>query len=198
MIFKDNNGIDFWFPTSIYYAKNFLSYTENKKMIDEAYRIKSFSPNGGKHWNCNVYTTFETCELHTNDKFFMLFEKIKQHVHHFSQAHGDESEYECVGSWLNINGKDSFQEEHVHANSIFSVIYYLKAPDGSGKTVFRDGKPPDMYPLKNITKRNDISFETTQYEPEAGKLLIFRSSTPHLVQQGTNNEDRITISANFA
>ena len=195
---KITNGIDLWFPTAIYFAKDIITEKENTSLINEAIKLEKTIPNGGENWHCDVYTTFDNDDLIQHKKFKNLFEKINEHVKIFAQAHGDDSDYMCVNSWLNINNKTSFQEEHTHPSAIFSVIYYLSAPEGSGQTVFKDSKPPDMYPLKNLKNRNNLSFDQINYKPETGKLLIFRSFTPHLVKTGTNESKRITISANYA
>ena len=196
---ENNNGIDLWFPTAIYYAREIISEKENDKIIEEVKKLQKQIESGGESWNCNVYTTFEKYNLHKNKTFEPLFSAIDKHVKIYAEAHGSDGTYECGNAWFNVNKSDSFQEYHTHNNSIISAIYYIQAPEGSGSTVFKDPKPTDMLPLKNImTDRNDLTYEATNYSAETGKLLLFRSFVPHLVQQGTNTIDRITLSANYA
>ena len=80
---------------------------------------------------------------------------------------------------------------------MFSAVYYVKVPEGSGNIIFEDPRMPDMLPVKNIPERNSLSFNKIGYTPAEGTLLIFRSSLRHCVQEGTNVDPRISISMNF-
>jgi uncharacterized protein (TIGR02466 family) len=76
-------------------------------------------------------------------------------------------------------------------------VYYISAPEGSGKIVFEDPREPDMLPIKNIPSRNDLSYVKVGYEACEGTLLIFRSYLRHMVSLNLNTTPRISVAFNF-
>ena len=113
-----------------------------------------------------------------------------------SKINGCKGKYECHEGWININRKYTFQEYHNHPGSIISAVYYISAPEGSGRIQFQDPKE-DMMPLKDIKELNTNSFKTALYPCEEGRLLIFRSYLKHLVHQGLNQIPRVSLALNF-
>jgi uncharacterized protein (TIGR02466 family) len=99
---------------------------------------------------------------------------------------------------MNISKAGDYQEFHTHNANVFSAVYYVSAPEGSGRILFEDPKEPDMFPLKSIQKKNQLSYTRINYTPTPGLLLIFRSYLRHCVEPGTNTEPRISIALNFS
>ena len=56
------------------------------------------------------------------------------------------------GAWLNINSEGTFQEFHTHNNAIFSCVYWVAAPVGSGKLIFEDLKNLICYKLEILNQ----------------------------------------------
>ena len=162
-----------------------------------ALEIQSSTPSGGDSWDGNTYTTMGNYNIIHDSKFSDLVGAISDHVHNFARAHNSIAEYNCSEGWININKKDTFQEFHFHPNNVISAIYYISAPEGSGSLVFEDPKQPDMMPLKNISERNALSNMVSEFKPESGKLIIFRSYLRHLVSSGTNIDPRVSVALNF-
>jgi hypothetical protein len=54
-------------------------------------------------------------------------------------------------------------------------------------------------PIKNTIneKDNALTLQTCEYQAIKNRLIIFRSNLQHMVQQGTNQSDRISLSFNF-
>ena len=189
--------IELWFPVSIYTVENLCTKEENKELSKYCLDLSGHVPNGGEDWYGNTYNTHGTYELTSDLKFKPLLNLISMHVQEYAKAHNSFVNYKIRGSWLNVSKENDFQEFHTHNDSIISAVYYLAAPTGSGALVFEDPKEPDMYPLRNIKTKNDLSFTRIKYEPVEGKLLIFRSYLRHLVEPNTNTEPRISIALNF-
>ena len=191
--------IELWFPTSIYYADDILDENEINALIDASYNIKNNIKNGNKDWRCNVYTTFQNHDVTKDNKFSNLISKISLHVNEFAKCFGSDYEYKCGEGWINIYNKNQYQEFHYHPGYTFSAVYYLSAPEGSGKLVFNSPLLPDMMPIKNITneKDNALTLPICEYQAIKNRLIIFRSNLEHMVQQGTNQSDRISLAFNF-
>ena len=191
-------GIDLWFPTSIYYAQDIVSEKYNNELKEISINLQNENKSGGVGWYGDVYTTHSSSiDIRKIDAFKPLLKDIKGHVESFAKEQKSFDSYTCNSAWINVSKINGFQEYHTHENSIISAIYYIATPDGSGKTVFKDPKMPDMFPLKNLKQRNGLSFNTIEYTPEERKLILFRSFVPHMVEQGKNINERITLAANY-
>lgn len=191
-----NVKIDSWFPTCIYRADEIISEENNQlvlfKTLDLAEKVES----GGKGWKCNTYNSRGTYDLSLDSDFDHLLAEVTKHVNEFAKSFNSAHFYQCSSAWFNVGKEHSYQEYHVHPNSVFSAIYYSAFPEGSGPVVFE--KPEsDMFPVKEIQSLNSFSFTSCSYAPQERMLLVFRSSLRHMVQMGKNAEPRISFSFNF-
>ena len=189
--------IDEWFPTAIYRVENLFSKEQNDTWAEYIRTNRKHIPSGGKGWLGNMYNTFGVYEITKDKTFVPLVNEISKHVSEYSKAFGSMAVYKPLNGWVNIAEKHSYQEYHVHNNCIFSCAYYLTSPAGCGNIVFESPSEPDMMMPKNIVGPTKFNRPTCSYEPKQGMLLIFRSYLRHMVQNGTNEEDRISISMNF-
>jgi uncharacterized protein (TIGR02466 family) len=189
-------NIELWFVSPIYYEDNILSDCEIKNLLADCYEIKKTIPSNHKRWRSELYTSFKNHNATKDPKFKPLLDKITNSVNAFARSLGSDYNYTSHEGWINISDSNHYQEFHYHTNSIFSVIYYLQAPEGSGKTIFRSPLQPDMMPLKNTTI-NLLNLENCEYPAVTNRLVIFRSHLEHMVEKGTNVEDRISLAFNF-
>jgi uncharacterized protein (TIGR02466 family) len=191
-------NVELWFPVAIYSENNLFSKEQNaiwtKYLLDKKETVSC----GGEDWYGNTYTTHGSkYNVKKDPEFAQLITTITEHVNEFAKLHNCNESYECSYAWANIADANSFQEFHTHNGSIFSLVYYVAAPEGSGQIVFEDPKEPDMKPLKTVKQRNQLSFTKISQPATEGGLIIFRSYMRHLVQPGTNTTPRISISMNF-
>ncbi len=186
--------VETWFPVAIYTEQELISVDALESLTAYCLDKNFVEPTG---WVGGTLSTHRTHDLLQDSRFNELLNVICQHVNNFAFLHGSKATYEMTNAWLNINTKNTFQEFHTHNGSIFSCAFYLSAPSGSGALVFEDPKPPDMLPLRNIEGDNQLNFIRATYPATTNTLLIFRSYLRHMVQPGTNEEPRISISANF-
>ena len=189
--------VELWFPVAIYHELDLFPSDRNKQWKDYAFTLKEKYPSGSDGWVGDVYTTHGTYDIVKDENFKDLIDEITKHVNNFARSFNCQKEFMCNSAWLNINDKDHFQEYHHHAGQLFSAVYYIEAPEGSGNLVFEDPKEPDMFPLPNITEKNSLSFQTCDHTPITGKLIIFRSYMRHLVEKGTNTTPRVSVACNF-
>ena len=100
--------------------------------------------------------------------------------------------------WININQKSNFNTPHIHAESLFSGVFYVSAPDRCGNIVFKNPNPLHscFISSKDITNYNDFNAGTWFYEPKPNMILIFPSWVEHYVMPNESDEDRISISFN--
>jgi uncharacterized protein (TIGR02466 family) len=191
-------NIELWFPTSIYYSDNILDKNEINFLMAKINNIKNNTENSKTDWRCNVYTTFEKYNLIGDNDFLNLISKINFHINNFAKSFGSKFEYTCSQGWFNTYNKNQYQEFHYHPGYTFSAVYYLSAPEGSGKIAFNSPLLPDMMPIKNIIneKENALALQVCEYPAIENRLIIFRSNLQHMVTQGTNESDRISLAFN--
>ena len=102
------------------------------------------------------------------------------------------------GMWININGKGSYNTPHIHGNTFFGGVYYVKTHPGCGQIQFQESSNIREYhcpPYARITPRNCF---VQQCAAEAGRLCIFPAYLPHEVTENTAEEERISIGFNIA
>ena len=189
--------VELWFPVAIYTEDNLISEDQNNLLKQHCLAIKENTPSGGSEWMGGTYNTHGTHDLSKDKIFQPVLDLVSYHVHQFAQMHNCISNYENNYSWMNISNGPAWQEFHSHNGNVFSAVYYVSAPEGSGRIVFEDPKEPDMCPLKTKDNRNQLSYSRVGYQPKERTLVIFRSYLRHLVEPGTNVEPRISIAMNF-
>lgn len=194
--------IDPWFPCLIYNTLLEDLSDTNQYLTDFAYSINSKNPNSLAEWRCDTYSTLGIYDaLHDNNPIVnKLINTVQEHVVDFAKAYGmNNVDAICKDFWFNIGSPNSYQEYHQHANSHFSVAYYINVKPDSGNIVFKNLEAmTDMNPLPiHETEYNHASFRTCYYKPVNNKLLIFRSNLSHMVEKNLSKFDRISISMNF-
>jgi uncharacterized protein (TIGR02466 family) len=103
-----------------------------------------------------------------------------------------------TSAWLNINdSRQCMNSEHVHGDT-FSGVFYLKAPEESGKLSIRNPGINCMWQGCHLTSsKNQFTGETIRLEPIEGNILLFPSYLPHSVETNNHDEERISISFNI-
>jgi uncharacterized protein (TIGR02466 family) len=190
-------NVEMWFPVTIYRQPDLLTSIENAQLALQCVSLKNNTPPGGSDWVGGTYNTHGTHDISKDSNFTNLLELITHHVNEFAKMHNSTETYKLDYAWLNIATAGNYQEFHTHNGNVFSAVYYISAPLGSGKIVFEDPKEPDMMPLRKVSDKNTLSYSRISYEATEGTLLIFRSYLRHLVEGGTNTDPRISLALNF-
>lgn len=143
------------------------------------------------------YTSPST--LHHLEELKPLFEYICQIAF---KACADLDFVDCdvaiTESWLNVNdSRQCMNIEHIHGE-VFSGVFYLKAPGGSGKLVLQNRALNPMWDgCSLISRKNQFTAEKVMIEPMEGTILIFPSYLPHSVLTNDHDDERISISFNL-
>ena len=104
----------------------------------------------------------------------------------------------CIGSWVNINPKGSFNVLHDHSapDGFLSGVFYVRVPENSGNIYFRDPRtfvrcfPDQWYSSKGA--------DETSIVPKENMLVVFPTWLSHRVGVNMSEEDRISISFNIS
>ena len=101
--------------------------------------------------------------------------------------------------WANINYKGGFNRPHLHPNSLFSGVYWVKAPKNSGDLMLYEPRPGVQTTMPN-RKKGKLPHELWRqvyYTPKAGTIVMFPSWLWHEVKPNESQDIRISISFNF-
>lgn len=102
--------------------------------------------------------------------------------------------YYVGNSWINVHGLDGKTVEHNHGMSVLSIVAYIKVPENSGFTEFKD----PYYNFKSLHEQDDSLLKEWFSVPiKAGDVLFFPGWLPHRSQPNKNINERWILSANF-
>ena len=190
-------NLSLWFPVAIYGASEIISVEENTKIYNRGLELQTSDGYVHDEWVGNTCTTYENYVVHHDKIFQPLMEQIKFHVRKFAEMHNSTDEPNLNASWLNVNTEGTHQEFHTHNGNIFSCVYWVKAPTGSGNLIFEDPKCPDMLPIRKLKGENDLNRQRICYAAVERRLVIFRSYLRHMVEPCKNKLPRMSIAVNF-
>ena len=150
-----------------------------------------------KKSNIGGYHSPET--LHGVEEFRPLFEYICQlGMKAVSDLNFVECDVALTSAWLNINdSRQCMNSEHIHGD-VFSGVFYLKAPEESGKLVLQNPAINRMWSgCALASQKNEFTGESIRIEPIEGNIILFPSYLPHSVETNNHDEARIAISFNL-
>jgi uncharacterized protein (TIGR02466 family) len=88
---------------------------------------------------------------------------------------------------------------HIHPNSLWSGVYYVKTPDNCGHLKIEDTRTMSLMSRPRKTNKEEPKhlWKEVHFEPKAGRLIMFPSWVNHCVDPNNSDELRISISFNF-
>ena len=106
-----------------------------------------------------------------------------------------EGEVEITEMWANrlIPGKHDYHEPHVHGNSIFSGVFYLKSNESAGIR-FVDPRPQSKILQPRVSEYNEHTSMNLSINSTPGTGVLFPSWLQHYVPR--TDEERISVSFN--
>ena len=100
--------------------------------------------------------------------------------------------------WININGKNNYNTEHDHQNSVLSAVYYVEVlANNTGDLVLHREDSSRYYLGKYRNISTHFSQQSYITPPTCGKLIIFPAWTKHSVEINNSETERISIAFNF-
>ena len=116
-------------------------------------------------------------------------------------CYDEEVKLKHASSWITIGLPGSRTQQHMHTNSIYSGVLYLKSIKGSGDLYFALSETIPTFSsstlrpkTKEITIYNATSY---QREPKTGDLFIFPSHLYHGVTENISGENRCALAFNY-
>ncbi len=186
---------DLHFPTPVYVADiehPTLNQELERDIIDWSNKDKGMIRTNIKGWHSptNMHELPEYAKL--VDMLYACQKTI------YEQEHLDSKPF-LGNMWANINPPGGMNRAHQHPNSLWSGVYYIKAPKKSGDLKIDDPRASAAM-LRPRQKEGPLPprlFRETHYEPVAGRCIMFPSWLMHCVDPNESNDIRISVSFNF-
>jgi uncharacterized protein (TIGR02466 family) len=101
--------------------------------------------------------------------------------------------------WANVNPKGGFNRTHIHPNSLWSGVYYVKTLPNCGHLKLEDPRSIALMtrPRMKPGPQPGRLWREVHYEPVAGRLIMFPSWLNHCVDPNLSDDIRISVSFNF-
>jgi len=101
--------------------------------------------------------------------------------------------------WANINPKDGLNQPHIHPNSLFSGVYYIKSNPQAGRLKIYDPRPgvQIVMPIRKEGQLPKHLWRDVNLDPIPGRIIMFPAWLWHSVEPNQSNDLRISVSFNF-
>jgi len=186
---------ELYFPTPIYIA-DIKHATLNKDLEKD---IIAWSNQDKGVTRTNVKGWHSTTDMHLRPEYKNLVDMLYEAQRTiYDQEHLD-SEPFLGNMWANINPPGGMNRSHQHPNSLWSGVYYVKAPKNCGHLKIDDPRNSAsmIRPKQKPGQLPPRLYRETHYEPKDGRLIMFPSWLLHCVDPNESNEIRISVSFNF-
>jgi len=149
----------------------------NSKILETIDKERENNPKGyTDDININVWQS--NWEMENEPGFYEVSNSAKELTVEIAKNHFNFNQFvpQLVDCWCNVYNNNSGCKVHQHFPATFSLVYYVKVPENSGRIFF-----PDL---------------EVQLDPKPGLLLCFRGDTWHGVEFNQTKNDRIIIGMN--
>ena len=101
--------------------------------------------------------------------------------------------------WANINPPGGSNNPHLHPNSLFSGVYYVKSQPESGRLKIYDPRSTSqmVMPIKKPGNPGRDMWRDATLDPVMGRIIMFPSWLWHSVEENQSDDIRISVSFNF-
>ena len=190
----------FLFPTVVQVRDVDNAAALNDELVAAIKDVRRTQPNTKpQSWACDLYTTIGAPgSLFRHSGFTRFLEIARKQVLEFAKTLSfdtDRHAPEISECWVNAYGNQQAQEIHLHRNSVISGVYYVRAPEGAGATLFYSPSADVMLEPRAL-ESNPLTAKVTGFPPVEGRMLLFRSHLRHSVMPGVFEGERITLAFN--
>ena len=194
--------LDLFFPTPVYwydlpnanqFNENLLKHIEEWKEKDKG--IKNTNQGG---WH-------STTDMHLKKEYEPLVKELNKFQKEICTTECYSSPTLLSNMWANINYPGCSNKKHLHPNSNWSGVYYVKTPENCGTLNIEAPRigyamtVPQQFSSDKLSQRLQRNIA---YIPVAGRLMMFPAFLSHYVDVNQSKEEgkngwRISVSFNF-
>ena len=188
---------EYHFPTPMYIKDLPNAVQLNQYLEQKIIQWSQADPKGKKRTNVNGWHSKtdmnqkEEYNVLTKELFAMQDEIFEKEFLTMKPVIGN--------MWANVNYPGGYNRPHLHPNSLFSGVYWIKTPIKSGNLMLYDPRPGihTIMPNRKKEKLPSQLWKEVHYEPRAGTAVMFPAWLWHEVQPNRSQDTRISVSFNF-
>ena len=181
-----------FFPTIIYAQDTKL----DNQILSNEIITWSKKDEGVKKTNVNGWHS--KTNMHQLPQFKSLVDQLFLVVKDFWKEEHLDREPVLGNMWANINYPGGYNKPHIHSNSLFSGVYFVKTDETSGKLICTDPRPGAQIIMP--IRKNELPqhlWHQCYLAPIPGRIIMFPSWLWHSVEPNESNDVRISVSFNF-
>ena len=182
-----------FFPTSVYGKDVQLNNQElAQHIINWSKQDKGVQKTNYKGWHSQT-------EMHTKPEYKPLVDELFIFMKDIFKEEWLDREPILGNMWANINPKDGLNQPHIHPNSLFSGVYYVKSNPQAGRLKIYDPRAgvQIVMPVRKKGQPPKHLWRDANLDPIPGRILIFPAWLWHCVEPNESNDIRISVSFNF-
>ena len=182
-----------FFPTSVFGKDVKL---DNDKLaqdiINWSNQDKGLQKTNYKGWHSQT-------DMHTKAEYRPLVDELMTMCKDIFKEEWLDREPVLGNMWANINPREGMNQSHIHPNSLFSGVYYIKSNPQAGRLKIYDPRPGAqiIMPARKKGKPPKHLWRDANLDPIPGRIIIFPAWLWHAVEPNESNDLRISISFNF-
>ena len=182
-----------FFPTTIYGKDVKL---DNQLFANE---IIEWSKRDSGLQKTNRNGWHSTTEMHKMPVFQPLINELHIMINDIWKEEWLDREPVLGNMWANINPPGGYNAPHIHPNSLFSGVYYVKTPPNCGRLICQDPRPgiQTCMPTRKKEKPPKYLWRDVHLQPQENRAIIFPAWLWHQVEPNQSNDIRISVSFNF-
>ena len=187
---------EYHFPTMIY-IKDFPDSEKLNKYLED--HIMRWSQNDKGVSKTNAGGWHSSTDMNQKEKYNPLTIELFNMQEEIYQKENLSRKPVLGNMWANINYPGNSNRPHLHPNSLFSGVYWIKTPMKSGNLMLYDPRPGihTTMPNRKEGKMPPELWREVHYEPKAGRCIMFPAWMWHEVKPNESNDTRISVSFNF-
>ena len=182
-----------FFPTSVYGKDIQL---DNNKLAQDIINWSNQDP-GLKKTNYKGWHS--QTNMHTKAEYRPLVDELMTMCKEIFKEEWLDREPVLCNMWANINPKEGLNQPHIHPNSLFSGVYYIKSNPQAGRLKIYDPRPGAqiIMPIRREGQPPKHLWRDSNLDPFPGRILMFPAWLWHSVEPNKSNDIRISVSFNF-
>jgi uncharacterized protein (TIGR02466 family) len=188
---------EYHFPTSVYIQEIPNAVELNNHLEKNILQWQKKDPKG--HNRTNVNGWHSTTDMNVKHEYDPLTKELFNMQDEIYKKEFLTQKPVLGNMWANINYPGGFNRPHLHPNSLFSGVYWIKAPENSGNLMLYEPRPGAQCTMPN-RKEGKLPPEVwreVHYAPQAGMAIMFPAWLWHEVRPNKSNDIRISVSFNF-
>ena len=182
-----------FFPTSVFGKDIKL---DNNKLAQDIVNWSNQDPGLQK---TNVKGWHSQTDMHTKPEYRSLVDELMTMCKDVFKEEWLDREPALGNMWANINPKEGSNQSHMHPNSLFSGVYYVKSNPQAGRLKIYDPRQGAqiVMPVRKKGQPPKHLWRDANIDPFPGRIIMFPAWLWHSVEPNESNDIRISVSFNF-